>query len=330
MKRQPDMAKLASEGVSGETMQQEPFDDYVALADQGPTSARSIVLGFIVVLVTWVAGTFAAFAVGGFVLALSGTQGDSSEYLDVLLSGHTGAVIMLGSIGSMWLGVWLALRYVHRRPFPTVLGAELRIDRSDIVRGLVATLIVSLTTTPVLIFLYGMPERTDNSVLQWLIWLGPMLALVLLQTSAEEVAFRGYLTQALARRFRSPLIWAGVPMVIFTLMHWYSEASSTINLAALSMIAAFAAAATLLVYLTGNLGAAMGVHWGVNIVALLVFSSDPELNSIALFMARPLEDPAWTTNEAMQMVASGLFEILATVWLLIHPSSPLRLRSLWR
>ena len=40
------------------------------------------------------------------------------------------------------------------------------------------------------------------------------------QISAEELAFRGYLMQGLAARFRARAVWWGLPALLFGLMHW--------------------------------------------------------------------------------------------------------------
>ena len=55
---------------------------------------------------------------------------------------------------------------------------------------------------------------------EWLIGLIPALALILMQVAAEEVAFRGYLLQQLRARFRSPLVWAVLPALVFGALHF--------------------------------------------------------------------------------------------------------------
>lgn len=312
-------------------MQKTPFQKYVALANEGRNGTGLIVVGLLLLGVAWLGTTVIAAGFIGIVAAIANPDAARSpEFGANLLTGRTGAIVILGSIGAFWVGVWLALRYVHRRAFVTVLGAEQRIDRSDVVRGLLAALLVSIGLFALGALIEGMPARGSISLTEWLLWLVPMLGLLFLQTSGEELAFRGYLSQALAQRFGSPAIWAGIPIAIFTLLHWFGAANPSTNAAALFVIASLATSMTLLVYLTGNLGAAMGVHWGNNIAAFLLFSNAPELEGIALFQYGSLADPSMTTYQAVQLAVVGVFAILATLWLLLHPASPLRLKSLAR
>ena len=302
-----------------------PFADYVSLASLGRHSLRSILVGFVLIIALWMAGSFAAILAGGFFAAwLKGEAGFSYE---AAFSGHIGAFVLLGSIALLWPAVRIALHLVHRRHLVTVLGSNLRIDRSDFWRGTAASLLVGLIGTLAWLVAGEDYARTGTTPLQWLVWFAPLAVMVLLQSSAEELLFRGYLVQLLARRFRSPFVWAALPSIGFALLHWYPDATLAMNVAILITIGAFALSAVFLVVQTGNLGAAIGLHWGNNIIALLLFAPDDELEPIALFSTTSLSDPSWTTRDAVNLAAVGIFFSLATVWLLVHPRSPLRLSA---
>ncbi|TIX28549.1 MAG: CPBP family intramembrane metalloprotease, partial [Mesorhizobium sp.] len=146
----------------------------------------------------------------------------------------------------------------------------------------------------------------------------------LLQTSSEEVLFRGYLLRGLANRFQNPFIWALLPGLLFTAMHWSPSSTAAINACVLASIAAFALLLTLVVYATGNLGAAFGAHLGNNLTGFLLISHQQSYNSFALFNAKPLEGPGWTTLDAVLIAAIGIVCSLLTVLLLLHPRSPLK------
>lgn len=305
--------------------QDDNFRDYVALADQGRNGLGTIILGAFVALVGWLAGTATILFGSMYGLSLVDPALDFPQLLDRAMSGRLGAIVVLTTVASFWPAVWLALRLVHRRAFVSVLGSTLRIDQSDMWRGFAASIIVTLLTIVAFIAFDGPPDYSKVNFWNWLVWLLPMALLILLQTSAEELFFRGYLMQALAHRFRSPIIWAGLPLLLFTMAHWYDDANASMNAAAMVAIGAFAASTSLLVYLTGNLGAGIGVHWGNNIVAFLVMTEEGKISSIALSTTQAIADPAWTDAQAFQAAVVGIFSALATIWLLIHPRSPLRL-----
>jgi membrane protease YdiL (CAAX protease family) len=150
------------------------------------------------------------------------------------------------------------MRWVHGEPLSALLGASRRVSRPDFLKGLIAVLITSALSEILLYLLQPGIARGTISLSSWLLFLVPIVALTLLQTSSEEVLFRGYLLRGLANRFSNPLIWALLPGLPFTSLHWSSASSPTINACVLVSIAAFALLLTLVVHATGNLGAALG------------------------------------------------------------------------
>ncbi|TGR73492.1 CPBP family intramembrane metalloprotease, partial [Mesorhizobium sp. M1C.F.Ca.ET.189.01.1.1] len=72
-----------------------------------------------------------------------------------------------------------------------------------------------------------------------MLFLVPIVLLAFLQTSSEEMLFRGYLLRGLACRFRRPLIWAVLPGLLFTSLHWNTASTLAINASVLVSIAAF-------------------------------------------------------------------------------------------
>jgi membrane protease YdiL (CAAX protease family) len=189
---------------------------------------------------------------------------------------------------------------------------------------LAAVLVTSLLSEILLYCLQPEIARGAISLSSWLLFLIPIVALTLLQTSSEEMLFRGYLLRGLANRFSSPFIWALLPGLLFTSLHWSSSSSAAINASVMVSIASFALLLTLLVYATGNLGAAFGAHLGNNLTGFLLISHQEGYNSFALFNARPLEGPGWTTLDAVLIASIGIACSLLTIPMLLHPRSPLK------
>ena len=167
-------------------------------------------------------------------------------------------------------------------------------------------LITSALSEILLYWLQPEIARGTISLSTWLLFLVPIMALALLQTSSEEMLFRGYLLRGLAKRFESPYVWALLPALLFTSLHWSPASSPAINACVLASIAAFALLLTLVVYVTGNLGAAFGAHLGNNLTGFLLISHQENYNSFALFNAKPLEGPDWTTTDAVMIAAIGI------------------------
>ncbi|UVK57014.1 CPBP family intramembrane metalloprotease [Mesorhizobium sp. AR02] len=286
------------------------------------TTLLRLLLGTLIVVVLWGATT-AAVLIGGTRLFFA-WQTAASSGMEGFLASPIGILTALASFAGIWIGLWIAMRWVHGEPLSALLGASRRVSWPDFLKGLVAVLITSAVSEILLYLLEPGIARGTISLSSWLLFLVPIVALTLLQTSSEEVLFRGYLLRGLANRFRSPLIWALLPGLLFTSLHWSSASSPAINACVLVSIAAFALLLTLVVYATGNLGAALGAHLGNNLTGFLLISHQESYNSFALFTARPLEGPGWMMSDAVLIALIGIACSLLTIVLLLHPSSPLR------
>lgn len=304
-----------------------PFRQYVALAREGRWGVPSIVIGMVLIVVLWVVTTvvvmFAASAIIGAWYGIS--YASISDRLQTAFAGRAGTATLLVTLGVLWGVVWAVLRIVHRRRLSSVLGTDRRIDVRD---GLKAVLAGCLAFGLSMLVGPDSPdlpiERSSLALADWLVYLLPVAGLIALQASAEEVVFRGYLMQLLANRFASPLVWAAIPLLIFTIAHWDPEVQAHMLLAIFGSVFLFAVAATVLVVATGNLGAAMGYHVVNNIFAFLVFSPRGDDNEFALYLYPALSDPRWTGSEAALLIGMDVLSCLLVLFLLLHQRSPLR------
>ncbi|QKC92706.1 CPBP family intramembrane metalloprotease [Mesorhizobium sp. NZP2234] len=290
------------------------------------TTLLRLFLGTLVVVLLW-AVTTAAVLFGGTYAYFAWQTAASPSGMQDFLASPIGILSALASFAGIWIGLWIAMRWVHGEPLSALLGVSRRVSWPDFLKGLVAVLITSALSEILLYLLQPEIARGTISLSSWLLFVIPIVALTLLQTSSEEVLFRGYLLRGLANRFRSPLIWAMLPGLLFTSLHWSSASSLAINACVLVSIAAFALLLTLVVYATGNLGAALGAHLGNNLTGFLLISHQESYNSFALFTARPLEGPGWMTSDAILIALIGIACSLLTIVLLLHSRSPLKVTA---
>ncbi|MEI9422664.1 CPBP family intramembrane metalloprotease [Mesorhizobium sp. Cs1299R1N1] len=290
------------------------------------TTLLRLLLGTLIVVLFWGATT-AAVLLGGTHVYFA-WQATASPYdMEGFLASPIGILSALTSFAGIWIGLWIAMRWVHGEPLSALLGTGRRVSRPDFLKGLIAVLITSALSEILLYLLAPGLARGTISLSSWLLFAIPIVALTLLQTSSEEVLFRGYLLRGLASRFRSPFIWALLPGLLFTSLHWSGGSSAAINACVLVSIAAFALLLTLMVYATGNLGAALGAHLGNNLTGFLLISHQQSYNSFALFTAKPLEGPGWMMSDAILIALIGIACSLLTIALLLHPRSPLRVSA---
>lgn len=233
-----------------------------------------------------IAGLYVLWMLGmGAVLwAFQGTDGLEATLMRMAGGSDPWALlIMLSTFAGGWLGVALALRWVHKgRRLGTVLGRAPMVLR-DFVLGVafMAGLggAMALLAAP---FLPALEQATPLDA--WLAFLPLALVGILVQTGAEELFFRGYMQGQLAARFGQPLIYLLVPSIAFGFAH-YSPAPGIGATAWLIPLVtgAFGLVAADLTARSGNLGLAWGLHFANNVLAILLISVMGRLSGLALF-----------------------------------------------
>lgn len=205
---------------------------------------------------------------------LAGPEGMGNTPVSMLL--------ILFSFALALLALSPVLRLVHRRTLASVIGPVPETLR-QFWRTLRILLVIGLIT------LLPMPWMTDDPVVPnlplwtWLGWLPLALVGLLIQTGTEEVLFRGYLQQQLAARFRSPLIWIGVPSLLFAMGH-YLPVEAGANAVPIAIWAGvFGLLMADLTARAGTLGPAVAVHFMNNLGALLIVSLPDSLSGLALY-----------------------------------------------
>lgn len=316
-------------------MRESRFAAYVDAARNGKNALWRIVLSVAVIAIIWLAGSFAfVYGAAAFILIRDGIRPESFGGVFALINmvDLTGdriwPFVMLLSIAPLWLAVWLAVNVIHRRPLRGVFGLDDRLYWPDFTRSALVTLVVGFVIGPIALLIDPTIVRGSASLSDWLAAAPLLLIILFLQTSAEELVFRGYLHQALAARFATPIIWLAMPTLLFTVMHWQSQAPMVMNLASLFVILGFSLSMSWLLVASGNLAAAMGAHFANNIGAVMLFSYQPDLGRAALFMGRSIFDQSWTPTQAVMFALYGILVIAVAQALLLHRASPVRLRSL--
>lgn len=226
-----------------------------------------LALGVLLLIAFMLAG---GAAVGFLGLALRLDQADLAEAM--MMNTPLGALAALASFGFWWAGLWLILRSLHRRPFGGLYGPRRRIEWGQFGLGAAGAFgLAALASLSALAF-GGEVAFAERPLAHWAATALVALPLIFVQTGAEELLFRGYLTQQLAARFRSPLIWAVAPALLFGALHWNPIGYGSAVWLVIAVTALTGFGFTLAVAHTGGLSLAMGLHFGLNAQAFLLVS----------------------------------------------------------
>ena len=178
------------------------------------------------------------------------------------------------------LGLAIALRLLHDRSWTTLLGpARLTWQSAAWVGG--AILVVQAVILPVQI---ASPDVGRHLTFgQQLPWLVPALVAIVVQSATEEAVFRGYLQQQLAARSAKPLVWMGLPALMFAALHLDPSASAADQVWSGGSAFLFSLVAADLTARTGSLGPAIGLHAASNICAILLVGLYGKMDGLALW-----------------------------------------------
>ncbi len=207
------------------------------------------------------------------------------QLLNDIATGRTplAMYLLLFSFVFMIVGVGVSVRFLHHRSVMTLLGSL-----ALLLRDFRA---VSLTVIGVMAVVFVLPPWgmggdfiPNMGLAKWLVLLVPSLAFVLVQVSAEEVVFRGYVQQQLAARFQSPLIWMVLPSVLFALGHYLPDRAGENALLIAIWAGVFGILMADLTARSGSLGPAIAVHFWNNVSAMMIISLPDELSGLALYL----------------------------------------------
>ena len=266
-----------------------------------------IILGIILVSVFYTAVNFG--------LAFLGNWFSSDLLKEIFISeqglGHSPMALagLFVTFLPVWFALALVLPLVHRRTPLALLGPSQLVNWQQFFTAAKVVLILAfgfevLFQIPALLLdlpLYNAHMALDLP--QWALWLLPMLLLLFVQIGAEELLFRGYLLQMIRARGGGFWLSIALPSLAFGLLH-YSPATYGQN--AFLVVAATTALGILLCKVTlrtGNLGAALGIHFANNLTVMFLLGIDGNMNGMALFSTKAdLSSPLMSGNLILMII----------------------------
>ena len=253
-----------------------PLVAYAAPAVRGASVVRTVAGVALTVAFVFL---FVKVARLGMAAALLGPDGIAAQQASTVQS-PLGVLLTLGAFLAVWPALWVVLPLVHRRPANTLFGPQGRIDWRHFRLGLAVALAAGAAAWLPLMLMHGPEIGVFPSLSGW-VGLALLAApLIFVQSAAEEMLFRGYLLQQFAARSLSIIGWSVAPSILFGFAHptegawlgfsWYHFFFGLIMAAVTSR--------------TANLGAAIGLHFGINLVNIAFVSPQELVSGLALFV----------------------------------------------
>ena len=236
-------------------------EQYFAAIKNGNSQFGHWLIGLTLIVLVYLIGTFVLFT--AFTI-LGGNVGNTDALSYYFL--------LLASFSLLFFGIIVIQRHWHQRTFLSLLTHSASFRWGNLFRASFVTLIALLAISAVKwVFIGGSAnEYTRNPDLIFVAQAAIItLLLIPFQAAAEEILFRGDLSQFLIKYLGSPWVVFVVSSVMFSLLHFSNSEADGQAHYYLLIIFSFGMLTCLFVYFEGGLESAIGLHIANN---MFVFS----------------------------------------------------------
>lgn len=282
----------------------------------GKGSPWRYLAGFSMILFIWL--IIGSLITAMLILTLAVLRGFGPEDITRLAAdpwalGQTSYFLVLSSsFVIMFLGIWLTMHVVHGRSLRSVVTAEGTIDWGRVGTGFLTWLVLVTLGSVVEYFFWPETFSWNFDPRAFIPFAFLAILLIPIQTSSEELFFRGYLLQAGSLLSRNGVLLAVGSGVLFALPHVANPevaVNFTVVLLSYFVLGAFLAWVSVK---DGTLELALGVHAANNLFAALVVTfPDSVLPTPAIFFTTHF-DPVFSL--IVEIVVCFLFYLATFVW----------------
>jgi uncharacterized protein len=277
------------------------MNTYLDLAGQGKNNWWRFLLAILLIFFLWqIVGAFPSLILLISVLVdanpqTSITSGGQFIGVDSLLS----FTLTLSASVFFLLGIYLAVRFIHQRPFKTLITPVQKISWGRIFQGFAAWFVLSGLISLVEAILY--PDRYvwTLDLPHFIPFIFLALILVPIQTTAEELFFRAYIMQGVGLHLRNIWILSAISGFLFMLPHFLNPEAQA-NYILMGFFYFFIGAVMAYVTLRdGRLELALGLHAANNLFsALFANYTVTVMPTPSLFTVNTL-DPVYSVSAAV-------------------------------
>jgi membrane protease YdiL (CAAX protease family) len=241
---------------------------YLDLACQGRNDWWCYVLAVVLILFMWqILGALPGAALLVWAMVRDGLQAGNGS------GASPGALIsfvafMLASVFFI-CGIYLAMRFIHRRPVRTLLTPARSIAWGRLLQGFGVWFVLAALMSGIEALLYPGRYVWTLDMQHFLPFVFLALILVPIQTSAEEFFFRGYILQGVGLRLHNIWTLSAISGLLFGLPHLVNpEASVNYPLLFLYYFA-FGFSMAYITLRDGRLELALGAHAANNLFSVI-------------------------------------------------------------
>lgn len=193
------------------------------------------------------------------------------------------------------LGLYITVRHIHRRFFLSLITTKKRINWTRIAQAFIISFLMQTLAIVLAYFVDPNSFQLTFKIDSFLSFLPIAFFIVPIQTSVEELFYRGYLMQAISLIARKPIIPVLFSSVLFMIVHLRNPEvlSQKTTIGSVSIILSYFISGLFLAIVTvkdNSLELALGFHAAKNIgVSLFVSANNSVVPSPAIFSIGEIE-----------------------------------------
>jgi uncharacterized protein len=275
---------------------------YLRIVQKGRNQWWQYALGIFLSLFFWVVVGGTISVMTAFLLA-GNTKVES--FVSLVDSRSIEAFVVNNITFIFWfLGTVLAVRSIHGRSAWGLVSAEQRINWPRLSYGFAVWFVILMITAFISLWMNPGEYKFDFDVNKWPLAFLLVMILTPIQTSAEEIFFRGYLLQGMGLITRQPLVLIFINGLLFMLPHLGNPEVANGFFWVASQYFAIGVFLAFITLQDNRLELALGVHAANNITHIFFTTTDSALGTPALWTAKP--SPAGFMDIAIVLISISI------------------------
>ncbi len=214
----------------------------------------------------------------------------SQEEMLGALDSNLTLFLLLLSFATAMLGLYFAVRVLHRQSFKSIVTGREKVDYSRVYFAFFVWTIISASTTLSYYILQPEDYVVQFELLPFIILALIAIPLIPVQTTLEELLFRGYLMQGFAVLFKNRWLPWIFTSVIFGSLHFFNPEVEKIGPIIMFYYIGTGLFLGLITLMDDGAELAIGFHAANNLIAALLVTADWtafKTNSVLKDMAEP-------------------------------------------
>lgn len=202
---------------------------------------------------------------------------NTTDFLNEFIPPMTNYIITNLSIYFMLFGIFIAVKFVHGRPFKTLITTKPKIQWSRFFIGFIVYGVLVLIGTIIEYMISPDTYSITFDASKFWVALPIILVMTPIQTCTEELVFRGYVIQSFGLKIKNGILLALISGVLFTVPHLanpevYASNKMGVFSTICSVLTYFTVGAilALITIKTNSLEAAIGAHTVNNLICFLL------------------------------------------------------------